>query len=167
MSHGVVAISSLSSFNLRERKSMTSRIDIPDTAVVIWKEGNSIVAYMDGHAVRIPLADWEWTSSGRKCSNSDHPLAACPMGGLRQVALLLKARGEFSSGPRTIGEAAMPTQWDVENKTLTKLARAEERVRKALAKQAADKQAEAALEAKREEMKKISAEDLLKEIGLL
>lgn len=98
----------------------------PASAMQIWKEGDSLMILLDGRAVALKLQPWEWLPVGRPCGNSENGLATCPMGGLRQIALLAKERETFAEGytPK-IAEKGSPTQWDIVEKTLIKDAIAE------------------------------------------
>jgi hypothetical protein len=135
----------------------------PD-AVSVWKEGSALAVVMDGHKVLIPLQPWEWLGSARACPNSEHALASCPTGGLRQLALLCKARESLNA--RTIGHDTSPTQWDIVNKTLISTAAAEERLARALAKRAKQAEDRAKHEAKVKALFQQSNEDILKSLGL-
>ena len=102
----------------------------PSHAVSLWKEGDSLKVLLDGRVITIKLQSWEWLPDGRICGNSESGLATCPMGGLRTLALLAKARETL---PFTnIGTIASPTQWDITHSTLNKTAKAEARLAKAL-----------------------------------
>lgn len=147
--------------------SQTSLTPAPDFAVKVWKEGESLVVQMpEGVEVRVPLQPFEWLASPRKCNNSSHPLSSCPAGGLRQFALLLKARGELTSSGK-IAELTTPTQWNIDTKTISATFLAEERLKKALEKKALKDKTLADIEKKRTRVQTLSNEDFLKELGLI
>lgn len=147
---------------------MTTPISIPDSVIQVWKDGDSLRVACNGHQFLIKLQPWEWLGTPRPCSNSDHPLASCPSGGLRTLALLCKNREAFAN-PK-IGHEASPTQWDIIAKTLPELAIAEERAMRALAKKAERLRMVKAKETEATRVKNLVKTDpaaFLREIGLL
>jgi hypothetical protein len=133
--------------------------------VSVWKEGDSIAMVMDGHKVTIKLQPWEWQAMGRSCSHSDSGLATCPTGGLRTLALALKQREVLAETPK-IAMAPSPTQWDIVNGTLSKLALAEERHARAMVKDA-ERKAKAAVQEREANLAKTDPTEYLRKLGLI